>query len=324
MKTLFALGLLAVFGVCATAQTFTLSQTTLSAAVAKTDQQVCLTSSTGVVTPTTANPGTLLLANHEVMTVVATGNGTGCFVVDRHANADAHVAGELVTYGPPNHFARSDKTIRGTCTAANEYVLPVINTNTAESFDCKSGVWENGQQLNVPTVGESLRVVHGIISLNYAGSTSLGSLSTAGVRGLAEVSSNTTITSGYVYGTEGKLRVNGTLNGSAWVFGSIGQLDISNATLTAGSHVGAIWGDAGATGPSATVSFADLLVLTNTTATTFNSIIYAYGKAGYLMDLSNNGSAFIVDTAASTGWNKSLKIKINGVDYYIPLNPAAS
>ena len=59
-------------------------------------------------------------------------------------------------------------------------------------------------------------------------------------------------------------------------------------------------------------------MLTNTTATTFNSLIYGYSKAGYLFDLSNNGSAFINGSTASAGSVTGyLKIKVNGTDAYI-------
>jgi hypothetical protein len=73
-----------------------------------------------------------------------------------------------------------------------------------------------------------------------------GSNSLAGVRGLVTVPTAATASTGYLYGTQGKLVVAGTVNGSTWDAGLLGQTDISAATLTAASHVTPIWSDAGA------------------------------------------------------------------------------
>ena len=144
------------------------------------------------------------------------------------------------------------------------------------------------------------------------------SSSLVGVRGVSTIPGTTTASSGYIYGTQGKFILTGTVNGTTWDAGVLGQIDISAATLTAASHVTPFWSDAGATGPAVSCTFCDSAVLTNTTATTFNSLIYGYSKAGYLFDLSNNGSAFINGSTASAGSVTGyLKIKVNGTDAYI-------
>ena len=163
----------------------------------------------------------------------------------------------------------------------------------------------------------NVRTIIGSITTSNA-SYSNGSSNLAGVSGLVTIPSGTTAAAGYIYGTQGKFVLGGTVSGSIWGAGVQGQIDISAATLTSASHVTPIWSDAGATGPSVTCTFCDSLVLTNTTATTFNSLIYGYSKAGYFADLSNNGSGYIIGgsgaSAAVTGY---LKIKINGVDAFI-------
>jgi hypothetical protein len=163
----------------------------------------------------------------------------------------------------------------------------------------------------------SVRTIIGAITTTNA-SFSDGGNNLTGVRGTATFAAGTTVAGGYANGTQGKLILAGTVAGTAWIDGLLGQLDISAATLTSGSHVTPIWSDAGATGPSVTCAFCDSAVLTNTTATTFNSLIYGYSKAGYLFDLSNNGSAFINGSTASAGSVTGyLKIKVNGTDAYI-------
>ena len=137
-----------------------------------------------------------------------------------------------------------------------------------------------------------------------------------GVRGACTLSGTSTGQT-YFYGTQGKFLCTGTLNGSAWSFGLAGQVDLSTATLTAGSHVGAIWGDMGATAPSGACTFADNLVLTNTTAMILNSHIYAYGKAAYFLDLSANSSACVDATSHGSTAAGRIKIKVDGADRYL-------
>ena len=146
-----------------------------------------------------------------------------------------------------------------------------------------------------------------------------------GVRGTFTLGSSTTATGGYGFGTQGKAIISGTMNGSAWLHGVLGQLDISAATLTAGSHLGPVWSDAGATGPAVSCTFCDGITVTNTTATTFHDIIYGYSKAAYFSDLTDNGGGYIVSgTGASAAVTGYLKVKINGADAYIRVYAGAN
>src|ERR1039457_526365 len=74
------------------------------------------------------------------------------------------------------------------------------------------------------------------LTLGYQGTTNLGSSSAKAIRGNTTILAGTTIASGYPYGAQGKLTEKGVIAGSAWVFGLVGQLDVSSATLTSGSH----------------------------------------------------------------------------------------
>ena len=152
-----------------------------------------------------------------------------------------------------------------------------------------------------------------------------GSNNITGIRGSATIAAATTASTGYVYGTQGKLIVTGTVSGSTWDAGLMGQTDISAATLTSASHVTPIWSDAGATGPTVSCTFCDSLVLTNTTATTFHSLIYGYSKAAYFLDLTDNGGGYIIaGSGASSAVTGYLKVKIAGADAYIRVYAGAS
>jgi hypothetical protein len=173
------------------------------------------------------------------------------------------------------------------------------------------------------------RLVDSELTLGYAGSTTVSG-SVAAVRGNTTVSAATTIAgASYVYGTQGKLTVKGTMSGSAEVScGLLGQLDLS-AALGVTAPLAAIWADCGATAGTVTGANVDAVVVYNTTACKINAAIRVDTNSTYFLDLSDEGGGhgagnWIIATAAGTGWNKSLKIKLNGTAYYIPCNPNAS
>jgi len=167
------------------------------------------------------------------------------------------------------------------------------------------------------------------LTLGYAGSTTVSG-SVASVRGNTTVAAATTIAgASYIYGVQGKLTVQGTMSGSAEVScGLLGQLDLS-ASLGLTAPVAAIWADCGATAGTVTGANIDAVVVYNTTAAKVNSAIRVDTNSTYFMDLSDEGGGhgagnWIIGTAKGSGWDKSLKINLNGTTYYIPCNSAAS
>ena len=139
-----------------------------------------------------------------------------------------------------------------------------------------------------------------------------------GVRGEADIVG---ASSGFVYGVQGKVIPAGTLSGSVWAPAVFGQYDLSHATINAG-QIAAIWGDMGATGGTFTnVTGARMFAGTNTISTlTLNSMIYLYGKATNLFELSGNSSTYISSGGSGvlSGTIQKLAITIDGVTYYIP------
>jgi hypothetical protein len=132
-----------------------------------------------------------------------------------------------------------------------------------------------------------------------------------GVRGIATIAS---ASGGFVYGTQGKLAVTGTLSGSVWAAGLFGQLDMSAATTNAG-QVAAIWGDWGATsGTETSMTGARGIAMTNTTDAVLNAQMYLYGSATNLLELAGPGGTMAFVTGSNgSGADVYLTISINGV-----------
>lgn len=175
----------------------------------------------------------------------------------------------------------------------------------------------------------TVRLVDSELTLGYAGSTTISG-SAASVRGNTTIAAGTTIIgASYSYGVQGKLTVKGIMSGSAEVScGLLGQLDLS-ASLGLTAPVAAIWADCGATAGTVTGANIDAMVVYNTTAAKINSAIRVDTNSTYFLDLSDEGGGhgagnWIIATAKGSGWDKSLKINLNGTAYYIPCNSAAS
>lgn len=145
-----------------------------------------------------------------------------------------------------------------------------------------------------------------------------------GVRGEADLVG---ASGGFVYGVQGKVIPTGTLSGSVWAPAVFGQYDLSGATLNAG-QIAAVWGDMGATGGTFTdATGARMFAGTNTvTGLTLNSMMYLYGKATYLFELTSSSSTYIsaATTGALSGTVQKIAIVIDGVTYYIPCATAVA
>ena len=159
----------------------------------------------------------------------------------------------------------------------------------------------------------TIRALKGLITGSNATMTS-GNL--VGVRGEADVVG---ASGGFIYGVQGKVIPTGTLSGSSWTAGVFGQFDLSAATINAG-QIAAVWGDMGASvGTFTDATGARMFAGTNTIASlTLNSMIYLYGKATNLFELSGSSSTYISTGAATpSGDLKKLAITIDGVTHYI-------
>lgn len=178
----------------------------------------------------------------------------------------------------------------------------------------------------VPTT----KVVDSEPVLNYQGNIDIGSDSgvVVAIRGNATVALGSTLEGGYLYGTEGKITIKGTINtGSKGgvVAGLVGQLDMSAGTHT-GGVLAAIWGDWGASAIDASDSNGQVLFLSNTTGDKIEAAISTAVHSSYLMhiDCTHTGDDYNSETATlsvQAGWLKIRLINNAGVavDRYLPL-----
>jgi hypothetical protein len=146
--------------------------------------------------------------------------------------------------------------------------------------------------------------------------------SAVAVRGAITQAAGETLGSGFEYGVQGKLILAGTLNnGSGFNAGIFGQLDTSASTFAHTSgYLAPIMGDFGATAYLATDANANMIVLLNTTSCIIHSAMLFTGNASYAFDLTDLGTTrFVATQTGLTTLAKSLKVHVNGTDYYIPL-----
>ncbi len=121
----------------ASAQTAT-TFTTLAAAMARNDQTVTLTSSTGVSAAGALNaPVTGLYVDREYMTVVSQ-ISTNVWQVKRSVggNQSSHVNGAVVVVGIPGIFDLGPKDRVGSCTATSFAYLPLVEVQSGTLMNC--------------------------------------------------------------------------------------------------------------------------------------------------------------------------------------------
>lgn len=175
-KTLISLALLA-FGGFASAQTI-LVNTTLSASVADSTTRIFnVTSATGIHAPSATDntQSTFLYVDNELVSVAQV-NGTQISVVRAvgGTNSRPHANSAYVFVIPAYLGTRINSPApSGSCTRANELVLPRISTNQGIISDCLGGVWVQGRVLTIPQP-TGLRFPD-------PGGTALTSLETSGV-----------------------------------------------------------------------------------------------------------------------------------------------
>ncbi len=189
------------------------------------------------------------------------------------------------------------------------------NGNLAVFSGSGSTVQQNVPAVNTTTaVGATPGTVRSLTG-DMTDTTLLTSGNLVGVRG-----SSTTVgaSGGFLYGVQGKVIDSGVLSGSSWTAPIFAQFDWSAGTLN-GGQVGVVWADMGTTSGTATnVTGLRMFAGTNTTAATANAMIYLYGKATNLFELSGSSATYISAGAATPGGDlKKIAITIDGVVHYI-------
>lgn len=246
-----------------------LTPTTLSTALT--------TSSGQVMTVTSASPNatsaqnfaagtTYAYIDKELVAVKAVSSTTiGIIRGQGGTNASPHVSGALVWSATPNYFfARPPNEDKGgSCTRANEIVLPYVNVNSGVVSDCLGGTWVNGV---------TNRLTQYRLMYPDPGGTAYTSINSTGTATIATE----------VYCTEVNLPYNKLLTGIGILAGTANSTDKHYVVLydSAGNALAnsAVAGTSGNTTASAYQAYA------------FTSTFYAVGPAQYFGCFQSNGT----------------------------------
>ncbi len=167
------------------------------------------------------------------------------------------------------------------------------------------------------------------ITLSAASIAVAAAASIVAMKGGVKLNSGSTLTSGFLYGAEGKLTVNGVLNnGSGYATGLLGQMDLNGATVTSG-HVAALI--VNIQNPIAS-SLVNGIYVESSGPAAINAILQSIGNSNFVVDLSpDSGTSACINTtgtAGSTSTKGWLKIQVNpgtgAVTRYIPLSDSVS
>jgi len=206
-----------------------------------------------------------------------------------------------------------------------------LNAYIGTGTGVKQLAFANGATSSVLSAASpaTTRVIDGEASLT-ATTVAAGSSSIVGVRGAVTLATGSTLTSGYLYGVQGKLIVQGTLNvsGGSYQAALFGQLDFSAATISAAPNTAILWLDAGSS--AATLSGVDAVDITNSTGKVLAAIFHVIADANYLFNLDDAGFSqmnYFVQSAVGGTQTAKLKIQITPpggslTTFYIPLNTA--
>lgn len=160
-----------------------LTNTTLSAAVTTpspgngASTLIVVASATGITAPSTSDPTkhTQLWVDRELMDVIGV-NGT-TITVDRGyggTTAAPHVNAAPVFIIPVSKATNFGVVPQGSCTRANELLLPRINYSTGLVSDCLGGQWVQGD------ASQTTRTINNLLRLPDPGASALTGLETAG------------------------------------------------------------------------------------------------------------------------------------------------
>lgn len=142
------------------------------------------------------------------------------------------------------------------------------------------------------------------------------------IRGKAGLGGGSTTVDGasYIVGVQGRFDINGgTINhDDSRVAAVFAQLNLSDGIYTAG-QVSGLWVDVTLGGTINTAQLNLLRVTCGEVGADTNSILWLYGEAAYLFDVSSPGDATWHDSGIYT-----LKVQVTESDRYIPLSTAVS
>jgi hypothetical protein len=144
-----------------------------------------------------------------------------------------------------------------------------------------------------------------------------GAANIMGVRGVAVVDATYTATGVSLIGTYGQARADGTLAGGGSMMAGLYGLIEASAAIEA-SHVASAWLDSHQA--NAVTGEHELLYMTNNGAATMDQAIFIYpgDKITRLLKIDPTDTGMVDDATGKTLTPvKSIKVMIDGVDYYL-------
>lgn len=198
--------------------------------------------------------------------------------------------------------------------------LTVTGTVTAPTVAATTAI--TATRTETSATPATTRLIHAQLTVTPETSAAIGSNgSLAAVRGLVTLSSGKSITDGFLFGTQGKLVLDGaTVNvGSDHIAGVYAQMSASGATFTSG-HIAPLI----SCGQSLPAGIADMIYCENNDVTKLHAVIEAVANADFVFDCTSEdgNSAYLVGTAGSSA-SKYMRIKLSGTEYRIALLAAA-
>lgn len=146
--------------------------------------------------------------------------------------------------------------------------------------------------------------------------TKTGTASVFSTRGVAVVDAGYTATGGFLVGTYGQARADGTVAGNSFVAGLYGLIEAS-AAMTA-SHVASAWLDSHQA--NAVTGEHELLYMSNNGAATMDQAIFLYpgNKITHLLTIDPTDTGLVDDATGQTLTPiKKINVKIDGATYVI-------
>ncbi len=217
---------------------------------------------------------------------------------------------------------------KGGETGVNEVVAGNSNPGSWPDPPCVIGIYHERGEAAQPGL---LRDIDVEVLFDFGGTTDItANQYVAGIRSAINIGSATTLGSGsaneYVYGIQGKVVQQGTINLSAGFCAALfGQYDTSGASaaITSG-YAGPLILDFGATSHLSSSAYLNGITMLNTTACQIHSAFLVNIKAAYYADITDaTGNTFTVGTTAATAAG-TLKVLVNGATRYIQLYSSES
>jgi hypothetical protein len=280
--------------------------------------------STGTVSVATTTPGVDATSRGTATGSEYTNATTGV----RYVNTGTPQAPTWTTVSDTLGTSLLGSVTPGTVSANK--ALVVDGSKMLNEFNVTGAVTVDGLVADTHSIATPTSAIRLLKSeLTVTGAVSgMGTNSAAGVRGLLTLAAAANATSGFYYGTQGKLVADSATIavGAGHVAGVYAQLSAASGTVTSG-HVAAVIADV-QTPPSTGALLVDCIYAEQVTGTAINSILKAVAFATYAFDLSSYGNTAFAPAAgtgagsagAATGVaSRVLKVMIDGAAAFIPL-----